>query len=72
MLYSSYIVSLDIEYQSSLTICKLETVSNGSYNIKVIKQKMLIDNMEYLMHEAFGLENKSVPQDDKVIQINYV
>ncbi len=29
--------------------------------MKVVKQKFLIDSLEYIFHEIFGLENKATP-----------
>ena len=57
---------LDHGYQSILTICKLDKSIGESYIIKVMKQKMLLDNMEYVIHEIFGLENKAVPKEQVV------
>lgn len=49
-------------------MCKLEKSINGDvFNIKVLRQKMLIDNMEYLIHETFGLENKAIPKEVNII-----
>lgn len=52
-----------------LTICKLDQSIGDSYVIKVMKQKMLLDNMEYVIHEIFGLENKAVPNEEVVINM---
>jgi hypothetical protein len=30
----------------------------------VLKQKLFIDDMEYVLHEIFGLENKAIPKDN--------
>ncbi|XP_019849223.1 PREDICTED: E3 ubiquitin-protein ligase MGRN1-like [Amphimedon queenslandica] len=55
----------DSDYQSLLTLCKLDRSASNpdSFTIKVLKQKVLIDSMEYLLHDIFGLENKAVPKN---------
>lgn len=53
------------KYQSLLTICNIDKTGEDSYSIKVLKQKLLVDEREYILHEIFGLENKAVPKPDK-------
>ena len=45
-------------YQSLLTVCNLEEVREGVHVLKVLKQKLLVDGVEYLLQEIYGLENK--------------
>ena len=50
------------KYQSLLTICNIDKTGEDSYSIKVLKQKLLVDEREYILHEIFGLENKAMPK----------
>ncbi len=46
-----------------MTICNVEKSGETDYATKVLKQKFLIDDLEYIFHEIFGLENKATPND---------
>ena len=60
----SSLLCIESGYQSLLTLCKLDKSSSNSdsFTIKVLKQKLLIDSMEYLLHDIYGIENKAVPK----------
>ena len=51
-------LTLGYRYQSLLTVCNLEEVREGVHVLKVLKQKLLVDGVEYLLQEIYGLENK--------------
>ena len=60
-LIDSFPARVEFDYQSLLTICHLNKNGDNNYTMKVVKQKFLIDNLEYIFHEIFGLENKTTP-----------
>lgn len=45
-----------------MTICNIDKTSDDSYSLKVLKQKLFVEGMEYVLHEVFGLENKAQPK----------
>jgi len=49
----------DNQYQSQLTLCTLDKFGSDGYTIKVLKQKLWVDGVEYLLQEIYGIENKS-------------
>jgi E3 ubiquitin-protein ligase MGRN1 len=53
------------EYQSQLTLCTIDKSSDRGYNLKVARQKIWVSSVEYLLHEMYGLENKSQRSRDK-------
>ena len=44
-----------------MTICNIDETEN-SFSLKVLKQKLFVEGMEYVLHEIFGLENKARPK----------
>lgn len=50
-----------------MTICNLEQSGDADFtSAKVLKQKFMIDGLEYIFHEIFGLENKAVTKERHV------
>lgn len=43
---------------SNITLATFEKMSDGSYIIKPIKQKQMVDGLCYLLQEIYGIENK--------------
>lgn len=43
---------------SNITLATFEKISDGSYTIKPIKQKQMVDGLCYLLQEIYGIENK--------------
>ena len=57
-------------YQSLLTVCNLEELRENVHSLKVLKQKLLVDGIEYLLQEVYGLENKKVqPQVITLVEL---
>lgn len=50
----------DEEYlgHSNITLATFEKMSDGSYIVKPIKQKQMVDGLCYLLQEIYGIENK--------------
>ena len=61
-------------YQSLITLCNFSQMGENAFSIKVLKQKLYVDGMEYLLHETFGMENKAKPKsaDAKKVLIDKV
>jgi hypothetical protein len=49
--------------QSHTTIATAEKLSDGTYVLKALKQKLFVDGLCYLLQEIYGIENKN---NDKV------
>lgn len=45
---------------SHVTFASVEKASDGSYVLKPLKQKQMVDGLFYLMQEIYGIENKNV------------
>jgi len=43
---------------SNITLATFEKMSDGSYIVKPIKQKQMVDGLCYLLQEIYGIENK--------------
>lgn len=57
------VVQIDVneeEYlgHSNITLATFEKMCDGSYTIKPIKQKQMVDGLCYLLQEIYGIENK--------------
>ncbi|XP_066933819.1 E3 ubiquitin-protein ligase MGRN1-like [Clytia hemisphaerica] len=55
------ITSEDPEYpgHSESTIAGIEKLSDGSYTIKFMKQKIMVDGFSMMLQELYGIENKN-------------
>ena len=58
--------SIDVIYpivehagHSHMTFCISEKTADGSYVVKSLKQKQMIDGLCYLLQEIYGIENKN-------------
>lgn len=49
--------------QSHATYASVEKMSDGTYSLKALKQKLFVDGLCYLLQEIYGIENKN---NDKV------
>lgn len=49
--------------QSHTTVATAEKLSDGTYVLKALKQKLFVDGLCYLLQEIYGIENKN---NDKV------
>lgn len=49
--------------QSHTTIATVEKITDGTYVLKALKQKLFVDGLCYLLQEIYGIENKN---NDKV------
>lgn len=63
---------LGYRYQSLLTVCNLEEVREGVHVLKVLKQKLFVDGVEYLLQEIYGLENKKTQPQVCVLIISLI
>jgi hypothetical protein len=45
--------------QSHTTIATAEKLSDGTYVLKALKQKLFVDGLCYLLQEIYGIENKN-------------
>lgn len=45
--------------QSHTTIATVEKITDGSYILKALKQKLFVDGLCYLLQEIYGIENKN-------------
>ena len=52
--------------QSHTTIATAEKLSDGTYVLKALKQKLFVDGLCYLLQEIYGIENKN---NDKVVSL---
>lgn len=43
-----------------ITYAVIEKSQEGSYAIKPLKQKQVVDGLSYLLQEIYGIENKSM------------
>ncbi|KAJ8963540.1 hypothetical protein NQ317_019037 [Molorchus minor] len=50
--------------QSHTTIAIVEKVTDGTYLLKALKQKLFVDGLCYLLQEIYGIENKSCDKMD--------
>lgn len=44
--------------QSHTSIAVVEKYTDGSYMLKVLKQRLYVDGLCYLLQEIYGIENK--------------
>lgn len=51
--------------QSHTTVATVEKLSDGTYLLKALKQKLYVDGLCYLLQEIYGIENKN---NDKVLR----
>lgn len=54
--------------QSHTTIATVEKITDGTYLLKALKQKLFVDGLCYLLQEIYGIENKN---NDKVFIFLY-
>ena len=52
------VILIDALYQAQLSICSLDKINDNGYSIKVTKQKLWVEGVEYLLQEVYGIENK--------------
>jgi len=57
------VIQIDVDEEeylghSNITLATFEKMSDGSYIIKPIKQKQMVDGLCYLLQEIYGIENK--------------
>nr|CAI5838142.1 unnamed protein product [Callosobruchus analis] len=45
--------------QSHTTIATVEKITDGTYLLKALKQKLFVDGLCYLLQEIYGIENKN-------------
>ncbi|XP_060528023.1 probable E3 ubiquitin-protein ligase MGRN1 [Cylas formicarius] len=45
--------------QSHATIATVEKITDGTYVLKALKQKLFVDGLCYLLQEIYGIENKN-------------
>lgn len=45
--------------QSHATYASVEKMSDGTYSLKALKQKLFVDGLCYLLQEIYGIENKN-------------
>lgn len=50
-----------------ITYAVLEKSAEGSYTMKPLKQKQVVDGLCYLLQEIYGIENKNMER----IKVNY-
>ncbi|KAJ8934681.1 hypothetical protein NQ318_015150 [Aromia moschata] len=50
--------------QSHATIATVEKITDGTYLLKALKQKLFVDGLCYLLQEIYGIENKSNDKTD--------
>ncbi|XP_064423660.1 E3 ubiquitin ligase RNF157 isoform X3 [Latimeria chalumnae] len=53
---------------SHVLLATFEKHADGSCCIKPLKQKQIVDGVDYLLQEIYGIENKYNPQDCKVVE----
>ncbi|KXJ08562.1 RING finger protein 157 [Exaiptasia diaphana] len=59
------VIQIDVDDEeflghSHITMATLEHMSDGSYIIKPIKQKQMVDGLCFLLQEIYGIENKAM------------
>ena len=60
---------------SHVTLAIVEKSSEGTYNLKPLKQKQMVDGLCYLLQEIYGIENKNTVRGkvrDTTVSLIYV
>lgn len=63
------VVEDEVEHigHSHITFCTVEKLIDGTFTLKPLKQKQMVDGLCYLLQEIYGIENKN-PDRSKVVE----
>uniref|UniRef100_A0ABM0M9M8 RING-type E3 ubiquitin transferase n=1 Tax=Saccoglossus kowalevskii TaxID=10224 RepID=A0ABM0M9M8_SACKO len=56
---------------SHVLLATFEKTSDGTYNVKPLKQKQMVDGVCYLLQEIYGIENKNALESNKLLEDDF-